>query len=153
MKEIISLFCWLFWYSPLAAAFADVVAGTFKGFTVDEACAVTKISGKWSRCNYFLSFFIEAVALEYFIKHTNFNKMDQHNSRRYLITVAAIALKPTFPVYVDLGTWHIIIFVYTLIASVAPVWALLQPRDYLNSYPLILMIVGMGGVFESQSGM
>ena len=46
--------------------------------------------------------------------------MDQY-SRRYLITaVAAIALGLNFPVYVDLGTWHIIIFVYILIASVAP---------------------------------
>ena len=48
----------------------------------------------------------------------------------------------------SLGTWHIIIFVYILIASVAPVWALLQPRDYLNSYLLIFMIVGaVIGVF------
>ena len=59
-----------------------------------------------------------------------------------------IALGLNFPVYVDLGTWHIIIFVYILIASVAPVWALLQPRDYLNSYLLIFMIVGaVIGVF------
>ncbi len=50
--------------------------------------------------------------------------------------------------YVNLGAWHIIIFVYILIASVAPVWALLQPRDYLNSYLLIFMIVGaVIGVF------
>ena len=35
-----------------------------------------------------------------------------------------------------------------MIASVAPVWALLQPRDYLNSYLLIFMIVGaVVGVF------
>ena len=62
--------------------------------------------------------------------------------------MAAIALGLNFPVYVDLGTWHIIIFVYILIASVAPVWALLQPRDYLNSYLLIFMIVGaVIGVF------
>ena len=43
---------------------------------------------------------------------------------------------------------HSIIFVYILIASVAPVWALLQPRDYLNSYLLIFMIVSAAiGVF------
>ena len=40
--------------------------------------------------------------------------------------------------------------VYILIASVAPVWALLQPRDYLNSYLLIFMIVGaVIGVFAA----
>ena len=33
-------------------------------------------------------------------------------------------------------------FAYVLVACVAPVWALLQPRDYLNSYLLIFMIVG-----------
>ena len=50
--------------------------------------------------------------------------------------------------YVGLDAWHLIIFVYILIASVAPVWALLQPRDYLNSYLLIFMIVGaVIGVF------
>ena len=44
--------------------------------------------------------------------------------------------------------WHIIIFAYVLVACVAPVWALLQPRDYLNSYLLIFMIVGaIIGVF------
>ena len=50
--------------------------------------------------------------------------------------------------YLNLSVWHIIIFAYILIASVTPVWALLQPRDYLNSYLLIFMIVGaIIGVF------
>ena len=62
--------------------------------------------------------------------------------------VVAIALGLQFPMYLSLGTWHIIIFVYILIASVAPVWALLQSRDYLNSYLLIFMIVSaVIGVF------
>ena len=37
-----------------------------------------------------------------------------------------------------------------LVASVAPVWSLLQPRDYLNSYLLIFMIVAaIIGIFVS----
>ena len=53
-----------------------------------------------------------------------------------------------FPVYLDLEAWHIIIFAYILIACVAPVGALLQPRDYLNSYLLIFMILAaVVGVF------
>ena len=53
-----------------------------------------------------------------------------------------------FPIYVSQSTWHIIIFVYILIASVVPVWALLQPRDYLNSYLLVFMILAaIVGVF------
>ncbi len=74
--------------------------------------------------------------------------MGQYSGCNRIIAVAAIALGLNFPMYVSLGTWHIIIFVYILIASVAPVWALLQPRDYLNSYLLIFMIVGaVIGVF------
>lgn len=37
--------------------------------------------------------------------------------------------------------WLILLFVYVYVASVAPVWILLQPRDYLNSYLLFAMII------------
>ena len=49
----------------------------------------------------------------------------------------------------DYNTWMIILGVYILIASVAPVWILLQPRDYLSSYLLygmiILAVIGIVG--------
>lgn len=38
--------------------------------------------------------------------------------------------------------WTIILSVYIFIASVVPVWILLQPRDYLNSFLLYLLIAG-----------
>ncbi|MEW6424656.1 MAG: carbon starvation protein A [Bacillota bacterium] len=38
--------------------------------------------------------------------------------------------------------WQYILLIYVLIASVLPVWLLLQPRDYLSSFLLIAMIVG-----------
>ena len=37
--------------------------------------------------------------------------------------------------------WLVILFVYVFVASTAPVWILLQPRDYLNSYLLYAMIL------------
>lgn len=40
--------------------------------------------------------------------------------------------------------WIFILLGYALVASVLPVWLLLQPRDYLNSYQLYL---GLGGLF------
>ena len=62
--------------------------------------------------------------------------------------VAAVALGLYFPMYLTRETWHILIFIYILIASVAPVTMLLQPRDYLNSYLLIFMIAAaIVGVF------
>lgn len=36
--------------------------------------------------------------------------------------------------------WVILIFAYTWIASRLPVWLLLQPRDYLNSYQLFIAL-------------
>ena len=37
--------------------------------------------------------------------------------------------------------WTLILFVYCFIASVLPVWTLLQPRDFINSHELILALV------------
>ena len=58
-----------------------------------------------------------------------------------VLLVACIALGLALPIYQTLGFWHIFIFIYIFVASVVPVWALLQPRDYLNSYLLIVMII------------
>ncbi len=38
-------------------------------------------------------------------------------------------------------TWVIILLVYSYIASVLPVWTLLQPRDYINSLQLITALL------------
>ena len=44
--------------------------------------------------------------------------------------------------------WTLVLFVYCFIASVLPVWTLLQPRDYINSLELFLalglLVVGIG---------
>src|SRR5690606_27367408 len=36
--------------------------------------------------------------------------------------------------------WIIIMFIYTFFASRLPVWMLLQPRDYINSYQLFVAL-------------
>jgi len=47
----------------------------------------------------------------------------------------------------SLGTWTAILLAYCFVASVLPVWTLLQPRDYINSLQLIatlaLVMVGL----------
>jgi len=43
--------------------------------------------------------------------------------------------------------WMIVLFIYVFVASTIPVWLLLQPRDYLNSYLLFAMILlGLVGI-------
>ena len=44
------------------------------------------------------------------------------------------------------SSWIIILFIYSAIASLMPVWILLQPRDYINSHQLI---VGLGLIYLS----
>jgi carbon starvation protein len=47
----------------------------------------------------------------------------------------------------ELMIWIVLLLLYSLIASVLPVWLLLQPRDYINSHQLMvglgLMITGL----------
>lgn len=40
------------------------------------------------------------------------------------------------PLYMSVNAWMIVVGVYIAVASVTPVWILLQPRDYLSSFLL-----------------
>ena len=42
----------------------------------------------------------------------------------------------------SLNGWRVLLLIYIFAASVLPVWLLLQPRDYLNSFLLYAMLVG-----------
>ena len=44
-------------------------------------------------------------------------------------------------------TWSIVLIAYCFVASVTPVWILLQPRDYLSSFLLYaMMLLGLVGI-------
>jgi len=48
--------------------------------------------------------------------------------------------------------WRVALIVYIILASVLPVWILLQPRDYLSSWLLYMsLFVGVVGMFMSYS--
>ena len=49
-----------------------------------------------------------------------------------------------------IGVWTVILLIYAFIASVLPVTALLQPRDYINAYQLaVAMLLLIIGVFAA----
>lgn len=148
-KKLFLAFCWLFCILVIAA-FADVVAGTFNGFQVDEAGKVIgNIEANGAVATTSIIFILEAVILGFFLKYSKFNKWI-NTAFAIVLLVAAIAIGLSMPIYVARSTWHLIIFAYILIACVVPVWALLQPRDYLNSYLLVFMILGaIVGIFVS----
>lgn len=49
-----------------------------------------------------------------------------------------ISIGEVAPIILPYDTWLIIIIIYSFVASILPVWILLQPRDYLSMYILIL---------------
>ena len=60
----------------------------------------------------------------------------------FVITLGVVILSPSIPVrWGSIGGWTLILLAYAWIASVLPVWSLLQPRDFLNS---LLLYLGLG---------
>ena len=53
-----------------------------------------------------------------------------------------LGIEHPFPI-ISHDLWVVILLGYAFVASVLPVWLLLQPRDYLNSYLLYLGMVGL----------
>ncbi|WJY98058.1 carbon starvation CstA family protein [Corynebacterium fournieri] len=47
----------------------------------------------------------------------------------------------------DRGWWIIFLFVYAFVASLLPVWVLLQPRDYINGLQLFVGLIILYGSF------
>ena len=58
-----------------------------------------------------------------------------------------------FPLELSYNTWVALLLGYVFVASVVPVWILLQPRDYLNSFLLYVMLAaGFVGLLFTNPG-
>lgn len=65
-----------------------------------------------------------------------------------ILLFSGVAVGEHFPLQLSKTAWQWILVGYIFIASVTPVWILLQPRDYLNSFLLYALILGgLVGVF------
>ena len=68
----------------------------------------------------------------------------------YLGELVPVALPETFMGLGAAPQWILILFVYATIASLLPVWLLLQPRDYINGIQLFIgLILLFGAVFAA----
>ena len=66
----------------------------------------------------------------------------------FVITLVTVWGSTKLPLLdLSLGEWSLLLLVYSFIASVLPVWVLLQPRDFLNSLLLYLGLLGIFGGF------
>ena len=142
------LFC-IFSYLTLilvVAAFASIVASTFAVAPVptdDAAKAVAVETGNLANMRTaMISVLFIVVAVIYGVITRGRKIPAAANIVSALaIIVVVVAVGFNLPlIALDNTTWMILVGLYILVASVAPVWILLQPRDYLSSYLLYGMI-------------
>jgi carbon starvation protein len=141
-KRFFLIFVWLF-SILIAAAFADIVAGTFAGIDGDEIIP-TNASVATTSC----LFIAAALGLGFLIHKRKASDLASGIIAIDLLIVC-IVLGIFFPLFVPKSIWLYLVFGYIFIASVVPVWAMGQPRNYLNSFLLIAMILAafIGVVF------
>ncbi|MDR1611934.1 MAG: carbon starvation protein A [Planctomycetota bacterium] len=134
-KRLFLVFTWLF-SILVVAAFADIVAVTFNGYSADGLPVAANASVAATS----ILFIFAAVGLGFYLTK---RKPGGWLSACVAVVVlaACIAAGLALPLYAGKTFWLYFIFAYIFIASVTPVWVLLQPRDYLNSFLLILMII------------
>lgn len=60
-----------------------------------------------------------------------------------LVCIVSVAVGMEYPVSLSPGTWMIILCFYTLLAAGIPVWIILQPRDFTNSFLLYSGILAL----------
>jgi len=127
----------------VVAAFASIVAGTFNGFTPDGQT----IEANGSTATISILFIVMAVVFGYCVYRRNL-PLSVCTIIGILVLVACIGIGLRYPIYITGNTWMYILGLYILVASVTPVWILLQPRDYLSSFLLYgMMIAAVISVF------
>ena len=124
----------------VVAAFASIVAGTFAATFVDGAVDLAASEANARVAMVSLLFIIIAIIFGFAVYRRNV-PMSTASVIGVLGIVAIIAIGMNFhPIYLSSKTWMWIVGIYITVASVAPVWILLQPRDYLSSFLLYAML-------------
>ena len=125
----------------VVAAFASIVAGTFAA-KFDDAGNLD-LAGSVSNARVAmvsLLFIVIAIVFGFMVYRRN-TPMGISTILGVVAIVAIIAIGMNFhPIYLSSNTWMWIVGLYIAIASVTPVWILLQPRDYLSSFLLYAML-------------
>ena len=139
-RRLFLLFCWLFCLIVIAA-FTSMVAGTFK-FTPDAAGAIDFAKSYAAGCAGTISILFTFVAMAFGWACRKFNLTGAKQfATGVVLMVAMFAVGMQFPVYLDLNGWIAVVMVYLVFAGAMPIQTLKQPRDYLTSIMMIVMIV------------
>ena len=124
----------------VVAAFASIVAGTFGATYVDGVLDKAASTANAQVAMVSLLFIVIAVIFGFMVYRKN-APMGVASVVGVIGIAVIIAIGLNFhPIYLPTSTWMWICGAYILIASVTPVWILLQPRDYLSSFLLYAML-------------
>jgi len=125
-KQLFSIFAWLA-LLLVVAAFTNIVANTFVAVPAAATASVL--------------FIVIAIGFGYFV-YSKGVSLTIGSIIGVALLVLCIYLGQVFPLALGKNAWMVILLGYIFVASVTPVWILLQPRDYLNSFLLYAMLIG-----------
>lgn len=124
----------------VVAAFASIVAGTFAAKYVDGQVDLAASATPASVAMVSLLFIVIAVAFGFMVYRRN-APMGVSTIAGVIAICLCMAIGMNWhPIYLSNTAWMWIVGLYIAIASVTPVWILLQPRDYLSSFLLYAML-------------
>ena len=139
-RKLFMLFCWLFTLLVMAA-FTDMVAGTFVGKGVE---GMTKATSYANSAAASISMLFIVVAIIFGLIQKKVGKMKEWVRAgvaiALLVVMFIIGMK--LPMYATKSTWIYIVMAYLFLASVMPMWLLMEPRDYMTTFMLLGMIIG-----------
>ncbi len=139
-RRLFLIFSWLFTIIVIAA-FVDMVAGTFKA-TFDATGSVDASSSYAGGAAGTISILFTFVAIAFGWINRRFNLSGWRElALAVVLFVVMFAVGMQFPVYLSKYGWFAVIAVYLLFAAAMPIQTLKQPRDYLTSIMMIVMIV------------
>ena len=140
-RKLFMLFCWLFTLLVIAA-FTDMVAGTFVGIGVEGMPDATSYANS-AAASISMLFIVVAVIFGVIQKHLG-SRMNEVIKAivaiALLVVMFIIGMK--FPICTTKTAWIYIVMAYLFLASVMPMWLLMQPRDYMTTFMLLGMIIG-----------
>ncbi|MCR5215818.1 MAG: carbon starvation protein A [Lachnospiraceae bacterium] len=124
----------------VVAAFGAIVASTFAAKYTDGVLDVAASEAPAQVAMVSLLFILIAIVFGFCVYRKNM-PMPVATLIGIVAIVAIIAIGINWhPIYLSNKTWMILVGIYITVASVTPVWILLQPRDYLSSFLLYSML-------------
>lgn len=139
-RKLFMLFCWLFTLLVMAA-FTDMVGGTFVGKGVE---GMTKATSYANSAAASISMLFIVVAIIFGLIQKKVGKMKEWVRAgvaiALLVVMFIIGMK--LPMYATKTAWIYIVMAYLFLASVMPMWLLMEPRDYMTTFMLLGMIIG-----------